>query len=162
MRHILRVLIGTAAFLLAFSAPAASAGAAAPERIHLEPSTYVFDAGTVCAVPVQYEELSSNGTLKFFDNGSFFGTGAYRVRLTNLDDPTKTLVVNATGPQLFRPERTQFPAHTLFTMFTGVDFMPGFYLATGNLTVERNPDTGGITGIGGVYQLSENLCDLLE
>ena len=40
--------------------------------------------------------------------------------------------------------------------------MPGFYLAVGNLSVTRDPDTSGITGIGGVYQISDNLCGALE
>ena len=161
MHRVLRVLVcaGLAATALTAATPAS---AAAPERIHLEPGTYVFDAGTVCSFPVEYQELSSHGTLTFFADGRLFGTGSYRVRLTNLDDPSSWIVVNGTGPQLFSADRTQFPAHTLFTMFEGVDFMPGIYLATGNLQVVRDPNTGGISGIDGTYQLSDNLCGVLE
>jgi hypothetical protein len=138
------------------------ASAAAPVRIPVAPSTYYFDANAVCDVPVTYEELSEHGTLTIFDDGRLFGTGAYRVRLTNTDDPTKTLIVNGTGPQMYSETSTRLPAHTLITMFQGLDFMPGIYLATGNLTITRDPDTSGISGIGGVYRLSSNLCDLLE
>jgi len=126
------------------------------------PGTYVFEAGQVCDVPVLYEELSEHGTLTLFNDGRLFGTGSYRVRLTSQLDPSKTFVVNATGPQMYSETSTRLPAHTLFTMFQGVDFMPGFYLAVGNLSVTRDPDTSGITGIGGVYQISDNLCGALE
>ncbi len=116
----------------------------------------------VCSVPVEYQELSSHNTLTFFADGRLFATGAYRVRLTNLDDPSKSIVVNGTGPQMFGTDSTRFPGHTFFTLFDGLDFMSGFYLATGNLVVQRDPETGSITGISGIYQLSGNLCDKLK
>ena len=161
MHRIVRTLICTAVALAGLMT-AGPASAAAPERITFVPTTYVFEAGVVCDVPVLYEELSEHGTLTIFDDGRLFGTGAYRVRLTNMLDPTKTLVVNGTGPQMYAETYTRLPAHTLFTMFQGLDFMPGFYVATGNLTITRDPETSAITGIGGVYRISDNLCGQLE
>ena len=80
MHRVPRVLLCTALALLGLTTTT-SASAAAPERIHLEPGRYVFDAGVVCSVPVEYQELSSHNTLTFFADGRLFATGAYRVRL---------------------------------------------------------------------------------
>ena len=115
MQRAVRAFICTAIALTGLMA-ASPASAAAPDRIHLVPGTYVFEAGQVCDVPVLYEELSEHGTLTLFNDGRLFGTGSYRVRLTSQLDPSKTFVVNATGPQMYSETSTRLPAHTLFTI----------------------------------------------
>lgn len=154
-RAALAVLAAGAAAALA-SPPA---HAAAPEFERYAPQTYVFDG--VCAFPVEYRETSNNGLARSFADGRFIATGSYKVRISNLDDPTRFVDVNATG-QIAYSERQGERAlgRTILILFDGDDWTDGLYLRTGSWTITRY-DSGSIERVDGHGTSSQNLCDLL-
>jgi hypothetical protein len=154
---------GIAAAVLAAGAAVATlaspAQAAAPEFEQLSPETYVFEG--VCAFPVEYRETSNKGVARSFSDGSFIATGSYKVRVSNLEDPTKYVEVNATG-QIAWSERLGERAlgRTIFILFDGEDWTDGLYLRTGSWTITRY-GTGSIERVDGHGTASANLCDLI-
>lgn len=151
------IAAGAAAIAALLPAPAASA--AAPEFERFSPQTYVLDG--VCAFPVEYRETANKGIARYFADGSFIATGSYKVRVSNLEDPTTYVDVNATG-QISWNDRLGERAigRTIFILFDGEDWTDGLYLRTGSWTVTRY-GTGSIERVDGHGTASANLCDAL-
>lgn len=55
----------------------------------------------ICGFEVQLEILTNNEYILIFSDGRATVTGALKVRLTNLDDPAQSVVVNVPGPGFF-------------------------------------------------------------
>jgi hypothetical protein len=151
------VALAAASIAAVLAAPAASA--AAPEFERFSPQTYVFEG--VCAFPVEYRETSNKGVARYFADGSFLATGSYKVRVSNLEDPSRYVDVNATGQISWRDglgERAI--GRTIFILFDGEDWTDGLYLRTGSWTISRFA-SGSIERVDGHGTASTNLCDLI-
>jgi len=119
----------------------------------------------VCAFPVRVADEYSNQKVRLYDDGSTKGTGQLLTRLTNVDDPSKNILVNISGPGRF------------YTDSAGVFH---FFLKGASLTwVTEGKDTTGTVPVGlylrhgsvdydGDFNLlsytgsAENLCDALS
>jgi hypothetical protein len=64
------------------------------------PSEFTLDA-SICGFDVLVEVLTNKQFAITFSNGMTTVTGALRVRVTNLDDPTRSIVLNIPGPGFF-------------------------------------------------------------
>jgi hypothetical protein len=73
-----------------------------PEHIPL-PSSEPFVIEGSCDFPVLLEEVANRTKLKVFSDGREIVTGVLKVRLTNLDDPSNSLVLNVSGPAFTTP-----------------------------------------------------------
>jgi hypothetical protein len=89
--------IAAAAALAAIAAPAAFAS----QPTFVSVSNTDFVDATSCAFPVGIHTDVSNETAKIFSNGNVIITGALKVTLTNLNDTTKSVSINASGPGFF-------------------------------------------------------------
>jgi hypothetical protein len=64
------------------------------------PSEFTLDA-SICGFDVLVEVLKNKEYAITFSNGMTTVVGALSVRLTNLDDPTQSIVLNIPGPGFF-------------------------------------------------------------
>jgi hypothetical protein len=64
------------------------------------PSEFTLDA-SICGFDVLVEVLTNKEYAITFSNGMTTVVGALSVRLTNLDDPTQSIVLNIPGPGFF-------------------------------------------------------------
>jgi hypothetical protein len=64
------------------------------------PSEFTLDA-SICGFDVLVEVLTNKQYAITFSNGMTTVTGALSVRVTNLDDPTRSIVLNIPGPGFF-------------------------------------------------------------
>jgi hypothetical protein len=78
------------------------AGADPPEHIPFPPSEPFVIEGS-CDFPVLLEEVVNKEKLTVFSDGREIITGSLKVRLTNLDDPSSSLLLNISGPAFFTP-----------------------------------------------------------
>jgi hypothetical protein len=169
------VAIGAAALMTVAAAASSSAdgvGVPGGGRPVLEPITFMDfvlpatpdDLG-VCPFPVRVADEYSNQKVRRYEDGSTKGTGQLLTRLTNLTEPSKTILVNISGPG-----RTYTDAAGVFH----------FILKGASLTwVTRGKDTTGTVPIGlylrhgsvdydGDFNLlsytgtAENLCEALS
>jgi hypothetical protein len=92
---ILIFITGLAAFALV---PVASADK--PSREFTPTEDFIIE--DVCAFPVEYHVLANNEFTTTFSDGRQLITGKLKVRLTNLDEPSKSLKVNISGPGVIR------------------------------------------------------------
>jgi hypothetical protein len=78
-----------------------TAGSTRPDR------SFLFNADTVisgpCSFEVELHVLQNNEYITVFSDGHFIVTGALMVRLTNLSDPSNSMVLNIPGPGIFTP-----------------------------------------------------------
>jgi len=117
MRKFLVILV--AVLPLLFASPAT---AEKPSRFPLVAEG--FTATDVCAFPVRLDLLLNNQSVIEFADGRTTITGHFVSRLTNLNDPSKTLVVEASGPIFILPN----PDGTFTLKATGqniIFFFPG-------------------------------------
>jgi hypothetical protein len=78
------------------------AAADPPEHIPL-PGSEPFVIEGSCDFPVLLEEVANRTKLTIFSDGREVVTGQLKVRLTNLDDPSNSLVFNISGPGITTP-----------------------------------------------------------
>jgi hypothetical protein len=64
------------------------------------PSEFTIDA-SICGFDVLVEVLTNKQYAITFSNGMTTVVGALSVRLTNIDDPTQSIVINIPGPGFF-------------------------------------------------------------
>jgi hypothetical protein len=79
-----------------------------------------------CSFDVGFHVLQNNVITTTFTDGTQIATGAFKVRLTNLAAPGKTLDVNASGPGV-----ATFPSSGGFTLKTEGPWL--FYFTPGDL-----------------------------
>lgn len=97
MKRILVIVCILALVSLTF-AFAASAGK--PDRFFLFTSDTVLSGP--CSFDVDYKVLDNKEYGTAFSDGRLLVTGVFKVRLTNLSSPSKSLDVNISGPGVFR------------------------------------------------------------
>ena len=80
---------------------APTSNATRPDRFFLpQVDTVITD---VCSFDVDLHVIRNNEYETLFDDGHFIISGALVVRLTNLSDPTNSMVLNVPGPGHFTP-----------------------------------------------------------
>ena len=119
------ILILTAGLAALALVPLASADKPIREFTPIED----FVIEDVCAFPVEYNVLANKEFATTFSDGRQLITGKLKVRLTNLDDPSKSLSVNISGPGVIRVSEEgvftlKATGRWLFFFFPG-DFGPG-------------------------------------
>jgi|SRR5512133_1553054 hypothetical protein len=87
------------------------------------PSEFTLDA-SVCGFDVLVEVLTNKQYAITFSNGMTTVVGALSVRVTNLDDPTQSMVLNIPGPGFFDESGLTATGPWLFFFFPG-DLGPG-------------------------------------
>ncbi len=144
-----RVCVFIGAIVLATLALAPAATAVQPERFFLPAADTVLSGP--CAFDVGLEILSNKEFVTVFSDGHFLITGVFKVRLTNLSDPSKSMDVNISGPGAFTPTPDGgliIEAHGkwLFWFFPGNlgPGSPGMLLLTNGLTTEVFDGNGDI------------------
>ena len=65
------------------------------------PATDATFPAEVCGFEIQLEVLTNNEYILIFSDGRATVTGALKVRLTNLEDPAQSIVLNIPGPGFF-------------------------------------------------------------
>jgi hypothetical protein len=80
---------------------APTASATRPERFFVPQEDTVFTE--ICSFDVGLHIIQNNAYVTIFSDGHFVTTGVVRVELTNLSDPTKSTVLNISGPGFFTP-----------------------------------------------------------
>lgn len=88
-----------AALLLVAAVAVPAAFAERPVREPLPAEDLTLPA-SICGFEVQVEVLTNKEYILLFSDGRATITGALSVRVTNLDDPTQSIVLNIPGPGL--------------------------------------------------------------
>lgn len=158
-----------AALLWTSAAPALADGK--PERVFLDAQNQVFPAGMVCDFDVSYEVLINQeyGLFFFFPPAAdgtqrLIVTGHLVIQLTNLQQPSRSVVLNVSGPgtYLFHPDGT------LSVVGRGINFLylfptddggPGMWVTSGKLRIEI--DAGGNATLVIQPNRSQDLCAAL-
>ena len=92
-----------AALTLVAAVAVPAAFAERPVREPLPAEDFTLPA-SICGFELQVEVLTNKEYILLFSDGRATVTGALSVRLTNLDDPTQSMVVNIPGPGFFDAE----------------------------------------------------------
>jgi len=120
-----RIFIFVAAFLsAAVMTRVAVADPPTREPVPITPST--FTVSGACSFDVQFDVLVNGEVAKTFTNGEMIITGRLVVRLTNLSNPSKSIVVQINGPEIEPPDATAF-----YTSGSSLIFFPGILLTHG-------------------------------
>jgi hypothetical protein len=88
------------------------------------PSEFTLDA-SVCGFDVLVEVLTNKEYAITFSNGMTTVAGALKVRVTNLDDPTQSVVLNIPGPGFFDEGGVLTATGPWFFFFFPGDLGPG-------------------------------------
>jgi hypothetical protein len=80
---------------------APTASGTRPERFFVPNEDTVLS--NVCSFEVGLHVIQNNEYQTVFSDGHFIVTGVLTVRLTNLSDPTNSMVLNISGPGIFTP-----------------------------------------------------------
>ena len=161
----LRAVFALACMIGALLSTAAAASADPPTREPLPASDFQFPSD-VCGFPVDVTVLTNREFLTTLSNGNLLLTGALKVRLTNANDPSKSIVVNESGPATFTPN-----GDGTFTVTVrgraGLFFFPGelgpgspgaLLLSTGLVTEQFDANFQLIPGSAVFTHPTEDLC----
>jgi hypothetical protein len=88
------------------------------------PSEFTLDA-SICGFDVLVEVLTNKQYAITFSNGMTTVAGALKVRVTNLDDPTQSVVLNIPGPGFFDESGVLTATGPWFFFFFPGDLGPG-------------------------------------
>jgi hypothetical protein len=88
------------------------------------PSEFTLDA-SICGFDVLVEVLTNKQYAITFSNGMTTVAGALKVRVTNLDDPTRSIVLNIPGPGFFDESGVLTATGPWFFFFFPGDLGPG-------------------------------------
>jgi hypothetical protein len=88
------------------------------------PSEFTLDA-SICGFDVLVEVLTNKQYAITFSNGMTTVAGALKVRVTNLDDPTQSVVLNIPGPGFFDEGGVLTATGPWFFFFFPGDLGPG-------------------------------------
>jgi hypothetical protein len=88
------------------------------------PSEFTLDA-SICGFDVRVEVLTNKQYAITFSNGMTTVAGALKVRVTNLDDPTQSIVLNIPGPGFFDEGGVLTATGPWFFFFFPGDLGPG-------------------------------------
>ena len=96
-----KVLSSLAALLILAAITVPVAAASGPPVIEPAPSEDFTIPADICGFEVGVEILADKAKAITFSDGRTMISGALKVRLTNLDDPTRSVVLNIPGPGTF-------------------------------------------------------------
>jgi hypothetical protein len=96
-----KVLSSLAALLIVAAITVPVAVASGPPVIEPVPAEDFTIPADICGFEVGVEILVNKNKAIMFSDGRTMITGALKVRLTNLDDPTRSVVLNIPGPGTF-------------------------------------------------------------
>ena len=161
----LRATFVVACMIGALLTTAAAASADQPIREPLPASDYTLPSN-VCGFPVEVTVLTNRELLTTFSNGILAINGALKVRFTNAADPSKLIVVNASGPGRLTPNGdgtfTAAIHGRSFLIFFPGDLGPGsagaLLLTTGLVTEVVNANFQLIPGSAVFTHPAEDLC----
>jgi hypothetical protein len=97
----MRKALSSLAALVIVSAITVPVAAASKPVIEPVPAEDFAIPADICGFEVGVNILANKGKAITFSDGSTMVTGALKVRLTNLDDPTRSIVLNIPGPGRF-------------------------------------------------------------
>jgi hypothetical protein len=133
-RLALALLAATCVSALAVGA----ATSAKPERVPVFIEDFaVTDA---CPFPVGFEITAQNSYVTVFSDGRIHFSGKIFIRLTNLDQPTKSLSLNISGPALVTPTSEKLFGRGLLILFPFDAGGPTMLLTTGRVDIVRAED----------------------
>jgi hypothetical protein len=89
---------------------------------------------------VLVEFTAAKEYVTFFSDGRIRVTGKLFVRLTNLDEPENTMLLNISGPAIISPLQERYAGRGLFLLFPEDVSGPGLVLTTGRVVVVRGED----------------------
>jgi hypothetical protein len=150
-----RLVLALAALLTsALLVPAALADKPIKEPLPAPPFATISDS---CAFDVRVDFLVNKEFIKVFTSGKTLITGRLVVRVTNLDNPSKSRVLNISGPgkdDLADPSTIHLSGSSLV-------FFPGVLLLThGPVTLTIDAD-GNVTSFTQTSASSVDVCALL-
>jgi hypothetical protein len=108
--HVRRTRVAQCGLVLAMLALAqvtsSTAAASSPTRQPFVPPIPAVD--TDCGYPIGIDVLTSQQVLTTFSDGRMLITGSAKIRVTNLDDPSKTMLLNVSGPSQISADGSTF------------------------------------------------------
>ena len=153
----MRKALSTVAALAIFAAitvPVATASRPVIEPLPAEDFTIPAD---ICGFEVAADVLANNTKAIMFGDGRTMITGALKVRLTNLDDPTRSIVLNIPGPGTFDESGLTATGPWLFFFLPG-ELGEGSPAILAYTTGRVRIDDAGFHQLGGTRT---DLCPLL-
>src|SRR5262245_30427620 len=145
-----------AAFVVvaAIMVPAAAASKPVIQPLPAEDFTIPAD---ICGFEVEHHFLVNKEKAIIFGDGRTMITGALKVRLTNLDDPTRSIVLNIPGPGTFATNGLTATGPWLFFFLPG-ELGQGSPAILAYTTGRVRIDDAGFHQLGGTRT---DLCPLL-
>ena len=134
--------------------PVAAASRPDIEPVPAEDFTLPAD---ICGFDVSVDILANKEKAITFSDGSTMVTGALKMRLTNLGDPTRSIVLNVPGPGRFSESGLKATGPWLFFFFPG-DLGEGSPAILAYTTGRVRIDDAGFHQLGGTRT---DLCPLL-
>ena len=134
--------------------PVAAASRPDIEPVPAEDFTLPAD---ICGFEVGVDILANKEKAITFSDGSTMVTGALKMRLTNLGDPTRSIVLNIPGPGRFSESGLKATGPWLFFFFPG-DLGEGSPAILAYTTGRVRIDDAGFHQLGGTRT---DLCPLL-
>jgi hypothetical protein len=96
-----KVLSSLAALLIVAAIAVPVAATSGPPVIEPLPAEDFTIPADICGFEVAVDILANNSKAIMFGDGRTMITGTLKVRLTNLDDPTRSIALNIPGPGTF-------------------------------------------------------------
>ena len=153
MRQALSSLVALV-IVAAITVPLAVASGPVIEPLPAEDFTIPAD---ICGFEVAVDILANKTTAIMFGDGRTMITGALKVRVTNLDDPTKSIVLNIPGPGKFDESGLTATGPWLF-FFLPDELGEGSPAILAYTTGQVRIDDAGFHQLGGTRT---DLCPLL-
>jgi hypothetical protein len=104
-KRLINLGVTLAALVLAV-ATSSTASASSPIRESFVPPIPAVDMD--CGYPIQIDVLTSRQVLTTFSDGRMLITGSLKIRVTNADDPQKTMLLNISGPTQISADGSTF------------------------------------------------------
>ena len=152
---------------LGLLATAQTATADMPQRFPIVAGPLELEG--VCSFPVRLDVVQNTQKLIVFSDGRATVNGNFVARVTNLDDPSKSIVLEASGPLFFTPNAdgtttVKGTGTNIWFFFPNqtAEGAPGALFLVRGLSTEVVDETG--SPIPGTFSHSgyiENLCDTL-
>ena len=152
-----KVLSSLAALLIVAAIAVPVAAASGPPVIEPQPAEDFTIPADICGFEVAVEILANKTKAIIFGDGRTMITGTLKVRLTNLDDPTRSIVLNIPGPGTFDESGLTATGPWLFFFLPG-ELGEGSPAILAYTTGRVRIDDAGFHQLGGTRT---DLCPLL-
>jgi hypothetical protein len=154
----MRKIVSSLAALLILGVIAVPVAAASgPPVIEPQPAEDFTIPADICGFEVAVDILANGTKAIIFGDGRTMITGTLKVRLTNLDDPTRSIVLNIPGPGIFDESGLTATGPWLFFFLPG-ELGEGSPAILAYTTGRVRIDEAGLHQLGGTRT---DLCPLL-